>query len=335
MADLNGINTENMRPAIRARIYSGQLREALEPELIAMNYVDVINGFADGENWEDVEIGGATVSDYHEGEEIDFRGLDISTRTFNINQYVNSGHFVTAKFAQDSYLAAQIMAKVPALEARAIAADLEQKIFKMTVDGTIQTSNDSNVFNGMAHRFVAGEAEAWGTITPEDFAYCSVALNKVQYVGAKVAIVPSYQEYKIVSNPRIKASLQYNPKFEGIVREGAMTGMKFAFNIYGIDVYTSEFLPTSSGETELKDREGKQSFSALTNCGVALVFANITDRRPFRMAWRQMPKFEGQWNMLKQREEYVTIARYGLDAGDKENLIVLLCADTDSKITAA
>jgi hypothetical protein len=332
MAELNSISTVTMAPAIRAKIYSGQLREQLEPELIAMNYVDVINGFTDGEKWEDVEIGGATVSDYAEGEEIDFKGLEIGTRTFQINQYVNSGHFVTAKFAQDSYLAAQIMAKVPALEARAIAADLETKIFAMA-NGTVQEVGNETIVNGMRHRFVAGDADAgYGVLTPEDFAYATVALNKVNYHGARIAIVPSYQEYAIVSNPRIKLSLQYNPKFEGIVREGAMTGMKFAFNIYGWDVYTSEFLPHSSGETTLKSRDGDKSFETLTNCGEALLFTNVADRRPFRMAWRQMPKFEGEWNMKKQREEYVTIARYGIDAGDKENLIVILCKDTDSTI---
>lgn len=336
MADLNGINSLNMKAAIRAKIYSGQIREQLEPELNALNYVDQVNGFTDGETWEDVEIGGATVSDYHEGEEIDFRGLEIGTRTFKINQYVNSGHYVTAKFAQDSYLAAQIMAKVPALEARAIAADLETKILKLINDSELVDTNDANMINGMRHRFVAGDAQAgWGVLTPEDFAYATVALNKVNYHGPRIAIVPSYQEYAIVSNPRIKASLSYNPKFEGIVREGAMTGMKFSFNIYGWDVYTSEFLPTSSGETALTDKDGNQTFSVLTNCGEAVLFTNIPDRRPFRMAWRQMPKFEGQWNMHKQREEYVTIARYGLGAGDKENLVVILCKDTDSTITAA
>ena len=335
MADLNGINTQNSKAVIRAKIYSGILREQLEPELIAMNYVDVINSFPDGDKWEDVEMGNATVTDYHEGEEIDFKGLDFATRTFEINEYVNSGHYVTAKFAQDSYLASQIMAKVPALEARAIAADLEQKIFNLvTKSHSIIKPNDPAKLNGMQHRFVAGTAaDGWGVLTPEDFAYATVALNKVNYHGPRIAIVPSYQEYAIVTNPRIKASLQYNPKFEGIVREGAMTGMKFSFNIYGWDVYTSEFLPKVSGETSLKDREEAQSFSTLDNCGVALLFTNITDRRPFRMAWRQMPKFEGRWNMAKQREEYVTVARYGLDVGDQENLVVILCKDTDSTIS--
>ena len=333
MSDLNGINTRDNQAAIRAIVYSGMLREQLEPELIAMNYVDVINSFPDGDKWQDLELGSATVTDYAEGEEIDFKGIEIGTREFEINNYVNSGHYITEKFAQDSYLAAQIMAKVPSLEARAIAADLEQKIFKLAM---LQTNNDANMYNGMAHRFVAGTAaDGWGTLTPEDFAYASVALNKVNYIGPKIAIIPSYQEYAIVTNPRIRASLQYNPKFEGIVRDGALSGMKFSFNIFGWDVYTSEFLPQSSGETSLKDREGAQSFSALTDCGVAVLFANIPERRPFRMAWRQMPKFEGQWNMAKQREEYVTIARYGLGLGDEANLVVILCKDTGSTITAA
>lgn len=333
MADLNGINSENMKAAQRAVVYSGMLREALEPELTAINYVDMITSFPDGDKWQDVEIGNATVSDYKEGEEIDFKGLEIGTRDFEINEYVNSGHYVTAKFAQDSYLSAQIMARIPGIEARAIAADLEQKILKLANN---QKLNDENLYNGMRHRFVAGtETEGWGVLTPEDFAYAAVALKKVNYIGSNIAIIPSYQEYEIVSNPRIKASLQFNPKFEGIVRDGAMSGMKFSFNIFGWDVYTSEFLPQSSGETSLKDREGKKSFTALTNCGEAILFANIPDRRPFRMAWRQMPKFEGEWNMRKQRQEYVTVARYGLGMGDEENLIVILCKDTDSTITAA
>ena len=330
MADLNGINSQNSQAVIRALVYSGMLREQLEPELIAMNYVDVITDFPDGDKWQDVEMGAATVSDFVEGGEIDYKGLEFATREFEINEYVNSGHYVTQKFAQDSYLASQIMAKVPALEARAISADLEEKILKLA---NKQTNNDSNILNGLSHRFVAGtKEEGFGILTPEDFAYATVALKKVNYIGPKIAIIPSFQEYKIVSNPRIKASLNYNPSFEGIVRDGAMSGMKFSFNIYGWDVYTSEFLPTTSGETSLKDRDGKVTFSTLDNCGEAILFANIAGRRPFRMAWRQMPKFEGQWNMNKQREEYVTIARYGLGLGDVENMVVILCQDVDSNI---
>ena len=39
---MTGINTRDNAAAIKATIYSGQLRAQLEPELIAMNYVDMI-----------------------------------------------------------------------------------------------------------------------------------------------------------------------------------------------------------------------------------------------------------------------------------------------------
>lgn len=333
MAELNGINTQNSQATIRAIVYSGMLREALEPDLIAMNYVDVINSFPDGDKWQDVEMGEATVSDYAEGEAIDYKGIEFGTRDFEINNYVQSGHFVTAKFAQDSYLANQIMAKVPGLEARAIACDLETKIWALA---NKQTLNNANAINNMSHRYVAGTAaEGYGALSPEDFAYASAALNKVRYVGPRVAVIPAYQEYLFVSNPRIKASLQYNPKFEGIVREGALSGTRFAFSIFGWDVYTSEFLPLSDGETSLKNRDGDGTFTALTNCKVAVLFTNIPERRPFRMAWRQMPKFEGKWNMDMQREEYVTVARYGVGMGDTANLVCIICKDSDSTVTAS
>ena len=127
--DLNGINTQNNAAAIRATIYSGVLRTQLEPELMAMKYVDVIQNFPDGDKWQDVEIGNATVHDYDEGSDVTFDGLAIGTRDFEINRYLYSGHFITEKFSQDAYLAAQIAAKIPAIESRAIMAKLEKTIY--------------------------------------------------------------------------------------------------------------------------------------------------------------------------------------------------------------
>lgn len=332
-----GIDTSSMSAAVKAKIYSGVLRSQLEPELLAMNYVDVITSFPDGDSWEDVEIGSAHVHDYKENSEVLFDGLEIGTREFTINNYVQSGHFVTAKFVQDSYLAAQIMAKIGPLQARAIYADLESKILNLILTG--QKEGDANAINGLSHRFVAsdnsGDAVVYGTISPEDFLYATVALTKALYTGPLVAIIPSYQTYKIGSLPNLQKSLQFNPRWEGIVRDGVSSGMKFAFNIMGVDVYTSEFLPTSN-ETGLKDRDGEKASTAMVGGALGVVFANIPERRPFRMAWRQMPKFEGEWNMHKQREEYVTTARYGVGVGDKENMIVIQCAnDPTFKATMA
>lgn len=335
---MTGINTRDNAAAIKAVLYSGQLRAQLEPELIAMNYIDMITDFPDGESWEDLEIGNAVVHDYAEDKDVVFDGLEIGTRRFEINNYIQSGHYITEKFIQDSYLSSQIMAKVAPLEARAIYADLEQKI--LALPNTMQTAGSANKLNHYNHRFISGlgvdaTSDQFGALVPEDFLYAKSALKSLGYTGPVVAIVPTYQEYLIGSNPLLVKSLQYNPKWEGIVRDGVSSGMKFAFNIMGVDVYTSEFLPEIASESGLKDREDLASTSTVTNAGIGVIFCNMPERRPFRMAWRQMPKFEGQWNMYRQREEYVTTARYGLGAGDVANLVVCVCKkDADSVVTA-
>lgn len=326
MANLNGINTRDNAAAIRAILYSGVLRTQLEPELQMMKYVDVITDFPDGDSWQDVEIGSATVRDYTEGEDVVFDGLEIGTRTFEINKYKTSAHFVSEKFLQDSYLSAQIWGKLPALEARAIYADLEASI--LSEHRNMQKAGDANVIGGYRHRFIAGaDADAGmqqaGYLTPLDFTYASLALTAAGYTGPRIAIVPLYQEYAIAANKRLVNSLSYNPKWEGIVATGVSSGMQFVFNINGFDVYTSNFTDTVTEKLPL--REGATQYTA-TNAGVAQLFINQPDRRPWRLAWRMMPKFESQWNMVARQEECVTVGRYGLGAGDTANLVSILCA---------
>lgn len=331
MADLNGINSENMSAAIRAKIYSGILRTQLEPELTAMNYVDMITSFPDGERWEDVEIGNGTVHDYKEGNAITYDGIDIGTREFEINNYKYSGHYVTDKFVQDSYLSGQITSKIPAIQARALMADLEAKIWAL--QSKVQTVANSNEVDGYRLRYAAGyvdgTADAFGTITPEDVSYGITALDDLGYTGPKVMIVPTFQQH-LIPKKCLSAALTHNKAWEGIVREGAMSGTKFAFNIMGVDVYTSSFLPAIASET-IKPHEGNTA-KTLTNAFPALLFANMPERRPFRMAWRKMPKFEGKWNMDLQREEFVTVCRYGLGVGDSKNLVVMVCSGPKTTI---
>ena len=325
--DLNGINTQNNSAAIRATIYSGVLRTQLEPELIAMKYVDVIRDFPDGDKWQDAEIGSATIHDYVEGEDVTFDGVAIGTREFEINRYMYSGHFITEKFSQDAYLAAQVAAKIPAIESRAIMAKLEKDIFALQSE--CQTAANENLVDGYRHRFTAGYVDGvndvFGTITPSDISYGAAALDALLYTGPKVLIVPSYQQHLIGTFGDL-AKLSFNPKWEGIVREGAISGIHFAFSIYGVDVYVSNFLPKVASEAN-KVAIGSTS-KTVANGAVALMFANIPDRRPFRMAWRMMPKFEGRWVMEKRREEYLTVGRYGVGAGDSKNLICMVCKST-------
>lgn len=331
--ELNGINSQTNSVAIREKIYNAALRSQLEPYLLAQQFVDVVEGFTDGEVFVDIEIGNATVRDYVEGTDIVLEGLDMASREFRINRYKQSGHYITEKFAQDSYVSAKIASVVPAKEARAIAAHLEEDIFSLQAQ--IQTAGQANALEGCPHRWMSGydaanNATVSGSLTLSDFAMASTALHKCGYFGPMVAILPAFQEYALTQNSSFKNALGYQPLYEKVFMDGAITGTRFAFNLFGFDVYVSNFTPVVS-ET-LNDLNG--AAKAGTNCGVAMFFANIPDYRPWRMAWRMMPKFEGNWNMYKRREEFVTVCRYGIAKGETPNFCAVLVKQDPSTVIA-
>lgn len=339
----NGINTVDNSVAIKAKIYDELLRLQLEPQLLMVeNWIDVINNFPNGDEFEQAELGNATVRDYKEGEQIKYDGIDIGTRTFRINNYISSGHKVTKKFQLDSYLADQISAKIPHLESRAIMVDLEQKALKVWRD-CLPTDSNNTLVNDFAHKFVAGYSSDattldYGVPNYEDFIYAVMALTKAGYTGSPVAIVSPYTAYLMQSSKFIKAYLLYQPMYQSIVQNGAVSGLRFGFNIGGVDVYVSNFTDVVTGELTLKSREQKEanSLTRTGNADVALVFINQPDRRPVRMAWRQMPTFEGRWDMDTQSELYSTIALYGLGVGESKNMVAMICknASTTSFVAA-
>lgn len=326
--ELNGINSQTNSVAIREKIYNAALRAELEPYLMAQQFVDVISGFTDGEKFVDIEVGNATVHDYVEGTDIVLEGLDMADREFTINKYRQSGHYITEKFTQDSYVSAKIASVVPAKEARALAADLERNVFDL--QSQLQKAGDANAYEGMAHRWVAGYDAANnittdGSLTVSDFAMASTALHKIGYFGPMIAIIPTYQEYAITQNAAFKGSLAFQQIYGKIIQEGSITGTRFAFSCFGFDIYVSNFTPVVASET-LDNLNGASK--ACTNAGVACLFANIPEMRPWRMAWRMMPKFEGAWNMYKRRQEFVTVCRYGVGVGEIPNFIGILCKES-------
>ena len=95
--------------------------------------------------------------------------------------------------------------------------------------------------------------------------------------------------------------------------------MRFIRNIYGFDVYESNYLP-----------DANETISGVTTtAGKANIFFSASQEvLPFVGAWRQMPIVDSEFNKDLQREEYLTTARYGLKVYRPENLVVVL-TDTD------
>jgi hypothetical protein len=195
--------------------------------------------------------------------------------------------------------------------------DLEVKILGIGPDG--QTSADSNTINGAKHRFVgSGTAE---TIAVEDFAKAKYALQQANVPMTNLtAIVDPSVEYQLSTLTNI-VNVSNNPVWEGIVRNGMSTGMRFLMNIYGFDVYMSQNLKVNTASEAI---DGVTAAAGVNN----LFFSATPGIMPFIGAIRQPVKVDSKYNQDYQREEYVTTFRYGKKLHRPENLVVVV-TDTD------
>jgi hypothetical protein len=136
----------------------------------------------------------------------------------------------------------------------------------------------------------------------------------------RVAIVHPSVGYalSVISNI---TNVSNNPRWEGIIRDGGLTGTKFLMNIYGFDVYTSQNLKVNSASEAI---DGVTAAAGVNN----LFFSAASDVLPFVGLIRQSPKVDSEFNKDFQRDEYVTTCRYGFKLFRPENLVVVV-TDTD------
>lgn len=313
---MSGFMTTNTDHLIRSNLWTTRLKEKFEAELYAQKYIDWLTDFPDGDTFNIASIGDPEVLDYEEGQAIRYTAMDTGNFTFSITDYVSSATFITEKMKQDSFLTSQLVAKFVPKQHRAIMERMEVDV--LNIGPSAQTASDPNLINGARHRFVASGASA--TLLPEDFAKAKYALQKADVPTTNlVAIVDPSVEYNLSTLTNL-VNVSNNPKWEGIVDSGIATGMKFIVNIYGFDVYTSNYLPTGITETIVGDT---------VTAGVANVFFSAAgDALPFVGAVRQAPKVDSEYNKDLQREEYVTTCRYGFKLYRPENLVVVLSTPT-------
>ena len=308
------METGNSGHLIRSEIWSSQLKEVLEDELQATTYVNWMNEFPDGDTFTIPSVGQAVTDDYNENEAVKYRALDTGEFQFTIDQYKSSAHYITNKAKQDGFYMSQLISSFVPKQGRAILEAVETDILGLQSE---QTASDLNNINGAPHRFVAsGTNEVFAVA---DFANARYSLKKANVPDTNlVAIVDPSVEYTINTLTNI-TNVSNNPRWEGIVSDGIATGMKFVKNVYGFDVYTSNYLADANETVD----------SVTTAAGKAnLFFSAASDVLPFVGAWRQMPMVDSEYNKDFQREEYVTTARWGVKLYRPENLVCVL-SDTD------
>lgn len=238
--------------------------------------------------------------------------------TFSINKYKAAGTYITNKMKQDSFYMSQLTSSFVPKQARAIAVALEQDILAAGPNG--QTSADTNTINGAYHRYVGSGTNETMTIT--DIARASYALQMANVpLTNLVGIVHPTVALQLGTLTNL-VNLSYNPKWEGIVSSGYMSGdMSFVANIMGFDIYTSQYLKVNSASEAIS---GVTASAGVNN----LFFSATPEAMPVMVGIRQAPMVDSEYNKDLQREEYVTTARWGTALWRPEGLVTIV-TDTD------
>lgn len=318
---MSGMTTANMSQLTRSELWSSELKEILRDEMQAQKYVRMLDGFPDGDVFTIPSIGQLQVDNYEEDTDILYRPMDTGEFQFSITEYLSSASYITNKAKQDAFYAAQLEAAFVPEQERAIMAHFERTTLATPEAGV--AANSQELIDGIQHRWAGSGTGTF--ITVGDFARARYALKKLNVPDTNlVAIVDPSVEYTVNTLTNL-VSVSDNPRWEGIVADGIATGMKFVKNIYGFDVYTSNYLKTATDNalTNAAASPANQDFSSV-NGKVNLFFSAASNVTPFVGAWRQAPKVDFEYNKDKQRDEYVTTARYGVKLYRPENMVRII-----------
>lgn len=309
-------NTSAINYLTRSDVWGQELKELLRDEMQAQRYVRMLEGFPDGDTFHIPQIGATTVRDYTEDSAVTYDPLATADFTFSVDKYLASSTYITKKAEQDLFYANELMSRFVPEQERAIMEHFETTTFAAPEAGV--SANSAEAINGIAHRISGGNA---GRIELADFAYARFALKKANVPDqAMVAIVDPSVEFTLNTLSNL-VNVSNNPKFEGIVSAGVATGMRFVANVYGFDVYTSNYLPDNT-DAALAERDGTTTNDFSSNNGkVNMFFSANAVANPFVGAWRQMPEVDYEYNKDYQRHEYVTTARYGVKLYRPEGIV--------------
>lgn len=322
-----GFEIQNNEHLVRTSLWSNSLKSLLLDELMAQKYVRMLDlpSDAGSSTFNIPSLGEAEQNDFVEGARIKYNRFDTGNYQFTVDQYKYSANSISEKFKRDSFYANDVVAAFLPRQHRAIMVGVETRILSVANSG--QTASDLNTINGGDHRFVGSGTNE--TIGLKDFARAQYSLKKANVpLTNLVAVVDPSVVYTLQTQANVVNLM--TPSYPSIISDVTPTGMRFAgMNIYGFDVYSSNYLPacgTSHNGTGVETVDGLSTAAGICNF---LFHASTDDTSPWVGAFTQMPTVYSEFNKDTQETEYLTITEYGF-AGDfrPENLITIL-TDTD------
>ena len=317
--------TSNTTAFIEAQQYSQFILDNLHDYLLPEGLYRDVSDFGSGTTLNIKTVGTVTLQDAAEDTPLNFNPIDTGNITLSITDYVGDAWKVSDELREDGSQVDALMSMRAMESTRALGENHESRF--LNVAGTAQTAANVNLVNGRPHRWVAGGASASTRVmTLSDFIAMKLAFDKAGVPAAgRIAIVDPIVEATLNSITNL-VSVSNNPMFDGIVTSGFAKDHKFVKNIFGFDIWTSNYLPVKTS-TEAIDASTYGLANDTAEIGdVANVFMSVADDsvKPIMHAWRRAPKTEGWRSEEERADKYQVTSRFGFGAQRVDSLGVIL-----------
>ena len=308
--------TTNTRAFIEAEQYSDFILMVLHDGLLPESFYRNVSDFGMGDTLHIKTVGTVTIQEAAEDTPLIYNPIESGEVTLQITDYVGDAWYVTDDLREDGAQIDSLMAARAQESTRAFQENFETRF--LAVCNSAQTDDDANAINGFAHRIASSETNN---------VFAIKHLNAMRLAFQK-AYVPDAGNI-FICDPVVEATLNnlvnitrdVTPFAAKIIEMGMTAGMRYSMNVFGWDIFVNNRLPRGDFG------DGTTSVTG----AVANICMNVLDdqTKPIMMAWRRMPKSEGERNKDLARDEFVVRSRYGFGVQRKDTLGVIITSATN------
>jgi len=310
---------------VEATQYSQFILDNLHDYLLPEGLYRDVSDFGSGTTLNIKTVGTVTIQDAAEDTPLNFNPIDTGNITLTITDYIGDAWKVSDDLREDGAQIDSLMSMRAMESTRALGENHESRF--LAVANAAQTVANVNLVNSRPHRWIGGGSGVTTRVmSMSDLIAMKLAFDKANVPAAgRIAIVDPIVEATLNSLTNI-VNVSNNPMFEGIITEGFAKDHKFVRNIFGFDIWTSNFLPLKTATEALNASSYNLANTSAAIGDVANLFMCVSDdsTKPIMHAWRRAPKTEGWRDNEERADKYQVTSRFGLGAQRVDTLGTIL-----------
>jgi len=318
-------NIANTQAFIEAQQYSQFILDNLHDHLLPEGMWRDVSDFGTGTTLNIKTVGSVTLQEAEEETPLVYNPIDTGNITLSITDYVGDAWKVTDDLREDGSQIDTLMGMRAKESTRAFGEYHESRFLEVANGG--QTAANVNLVNGRPHRWVGGGSGVTTRIMSlSDFIAMKLAFDEAGVpASGRICLVDPIVEATINSLTNL-VNLSNNPMFEGMVTTGFAETHKFIRNIFGWDIWTTNYLPVKTATEALNASSYNLANTTAQIGDVANIFMCVADdsTKPVMHAWRRSPTTEGWRDHEDRADKFQVTSRYGLGLQRVDTLGVVI-----------